>query len=114
LIPDVPAAGMACWIRTRLTCTGDGPTPFGAPSVCTRNCALAGYTGSLCTCSCHRPAGKTPPFPTPPPAPAAKKVARWILSPLNDLTQITARCAELAAIQALVYEFAEMWITHQD
>jgi transposase len=55
-------------------------------------------------------------IPTPPPAPAAKKVASWILTPpgkLADdnraaLAQITARCQELTATRDLVREFADM------
>ena len=54
--------------------------------------------------------------PAPPPAPPAKKVARWILTPPGDLAdddrvalaQITARCAELNATRDLVREFADM------
>jgi transposase len=54
--------------------------------------------------------------PAPPPAPAARKVASWILTPPGKLAsddrsvlaQITARCEELAATQALVREFAGM------
>ena len=54
--------------------------------------------------------------PAPPPAPPAKKVASWILTPPGDLTednraalaQITARCAELDATRALVRDFADM------
>jgi transposase len=54
--------------------------------------------------------------PAPPPAPAARKAASWILTPpgkLADdhraaLAQITARCEELAATRALVREFADM------
>ena len=54
--------------------------------------------------------------PAPPPAPAARKVASWILTPPGKLTddhrsalaQITARCEELAAARGLVREFAEM------
>ena len=54
--------------------------------------------------------------PAPPPAPAARKVASWILTPpgkLADdnraaLTQITARCEELKATRGLVREFADM------
>jgi len=80
-----------------------------------------GYTGSLRTLrrvtAQLRQATTVPP---PPPAPAAKKVARWILTPPGDLAdadraelaQITARCAELAATQALIREFAEM-LCHQ-
>ena len=54
--------------------------------------------------------------PASPPAPPAKKVARWILTPPGKLTdedraalaQITARCAELSATRDLVRDFAEM------
>jgi hypothetical protein len=54
--------------------------------------------------------------PVPPPAPAARKAARWILTPPGDLTgddhaalaQITSRCGELKATRALVREFADM------
>jgi hypothetical protein len=54
--------------------------------------------------------------PAPPPAPPAKKVASWILTPPGDLTddnrtalaQITARCAELKATRDLVRSFADM------
>jgi transposase len=54
--------------------------------------------------------------PAPPPAPAAKKVASWILTPPGDLAdgdraalaQITARCAELQTTRALVRDFADM------
>ena len=76
-----------------------------------------GYTGSLRTLR-RRTARlrQDTTIPAPPPAPAAKKVARWILTPPGDLTdadhaelaQITARCAELAATQTLVRDFAEM------
>ena len=59
-------------------------------------------------------------LPTPPPAPAARKVASWILTPpgkLADadratLAQITARCAELATTRDLVRQFADM-LCHQ-
>ena len=52
----------------------------------------------------------------PPPAPAARKVASWILTPpgkLADadraaLAQITARCQELTATRGLVRDFADM------
>jgi hypothetical protein len=52
----------------------------------------------------------------PPPAPPARKVASWILTPpgkLDDadraaLTQITARCEELKTTRALVRDFADM------
>ena len=54
--------------------------------------------------------------PAPPPAPAARKVASWILTPPGKLTdghraalaQITARCEELNTTRVLVREFAEM------
>ena len=54
--------------------------------------------------------------PAPPPAPPAKKVASWILTPPGELAgdnraalaQITGRCAELAATRDLVREFADM------
>jgi transposase len=54
--------------------------------------------------------------PAPPPAPAAKKVASWILTPPSDLAddnraalaQITGRCEELKATRDLVREFADM------
>jgi transposase len=54
--------------------------------------------------------------PAPPPAPAARKVASWILTPPADLAgddhaalaQITARCEELQATRDLVREFADM------
>ena len=54
--------------------------------------------------------------PTPPPAPKAKKVATWILTPPGKLTDadraalatITDRCTELAAARALVRDFADM------
>jgi hypothetical protein len=54
--------------------------------------------------------------PAPPPAPAAKKVASWILTPPGKLTgddraalaQITARCQELTTTRDLVREFADM------
>jgi len=54
--------------------------------------------------------------PAPPPAPPAKKVASWILTPPGDLTdhnraalaQITGRCEELKQTGALVREFADM------
>jgi transposase len=56
----------------------------------------------------------------PPPAPAARRVASWILTPPGRLTdtdyaalaQITARCEELAAARRLVREFADM-LCHQ-
>jgi transposase len=54
--------------------------------------------------------------PALPPAPAARKVASWVLTPpgkLADdsqaaLAQITARCAELNATRTLVRDFADM------
>ena len=54
--------------------------------------------------------------PAAPPAPKAKEVASWILTPPGDLAdgnraalaQITARCAELNATRDLVREFADM------
>jgi transposase len=54
--------------------------------------------------------------PAPPPAPPAKKVARWILTPPGKLTdedraalaQITARCDELKTTRNLVRDFADM------
>jgi len=54
--------------------------------------------------------------PAPLPAPPAKKVACWILTPPGDLAddnraalaQITARCAELKVTRDLVREFADM------
>ena len=58
--------------------------------------------------------------PAPPPAPAARKVASWILTPPGKLTdddraalaQITARCQELTVTRELVREFADM-LCHQ-
>ena len=55
-------------------------------------------------------------MPAPPPAPPAKKVASWILTPPGDLAdgnraalaQITSRCAELKVARDLVREFADM------
>jgi transposase len=54
--------------------------------------------------------------PTPPPAPAARKVASWLLTPPGKLTdtdraalaQITGRCEELTVTRDLVREFADM------
>ena len=54
--------------------------------------------------------------PAPPPAPPARKVASWILTPPADLAdddraglaQITARCPELAGTRDLVRDFADM------
>jgi transposase len=76
-----------------------------------------GYRGSLCTLrrlTAHL--RRDTAVPAPPPAPPAKKVASWILTPPGDLTgdnraalaQITARCAELKATRDLVREFADM------
>jgi len=58
--------------------------------------------------------------PASPPAPAARKVASWILTPPGKLTdadraalaQITARCEELTTTRNLVREFADM-LCHQ-
>jgi hypothetical protein len=58
--------------------------------------------------------------PAPPPAPAARKVAAWILTPPGKLTdddsaalaRITARCPELTATRDLVRGFADM-LCHQ-
>jgi hypothetical protein len=76
-----------------------------------------GYHGSPRTLRRHtaRPRQDTTP-PAPPPAPAAKKVASWILTPPGKLTddhraalaQTAARCEELTATRALVREFADM------
>jgi transposase len=71
--------------------------------------------------------------PAPPPAPPARKVASWILTPPGNLAdadraalaQITARCEELKVTRALVREFADMlchrhgerleaWATHAE
>ena len=54
--------------------------------------------------------------PAPPPAPAARKVASWLLTPPSKLTdddraalaQITARCPELTTTRDLAREFADM------
>jgi hypothetical protein len=54
--------------------------------------------------------------PGAPPAPPARKVASWILTPPGDLTdgnravlaKITARCPELKAARELVRGFADM------
>lgn len=54
--------------------------------------------------------------PAPPPAPPARKVASWILTPPGKLTdadraalaQITARCEELSVTRTLVREFGDM------
>ena len=76
-----------------------------------------GYSGSLrtlrrLTAQLRRDAA----IPAPPPAPPAKKAARWILTRPGDLTdddradlaQITARCEELKTTRDLVREFADM------
>jgi hypothetical protein len=55
-------------------------------------------------------------IPVPPPAPPARKVASWILTPPAKLTQddraalaqVTARCQELTTTRDLVREFADM------
>jgi transposase len=54
--------------------------------------------------------------PTPPPAPKARQVASWLLTPPSDLTsddraklaQITGRCEELTITRDLVRQFADM------
>jgi transposase len=76
-----------------------------------------GYRGSLRTLRRHT-AGlrQETTRPAPPPAPAAKTVAAWILTPPGNLadddravlTAITARCEELGATRALVCDFASM------
>ena len=76
-----------------------------------------GYRGSLRTLRRHTAQLRqdTAP-PAPPPAPAARKVASWILTPPAKLTddhrtalaQITARCEELTTTRTLVREFADM------
>ena len=76
-----------------------------------------GYRGSLrtlrrVTSKLHRDTA----VPAPPPAPAARKVASWILTPpgkLADadrttLAEITGRCEELKATRSLVRDFADM------
>jgi transposase len=76
-----------------------------------------GYQGSLRTLrrvtARLRQDTAVPPLP---PAPPAKKVACWILTPPGDLAddnrgalaQITARCTELKVTRDLVREFADM------
>lgn len=80
-----------------------------------------GYTGSLRTLRRHTAALRQGTArPTQPPAPASKKVARWILTPpgrlsgehRDALAAITGRCPELAATQTLVRQFADM-LTHR-
>jgi transposase len=76
-----------------------------------------GYRGSLRTLRRHT-AGlrQETTRPAPPPAPAAKTVAAWILTPPGNLTDddraalaaITGRCPELSATGALVRGFASM------
>jgi len=76
-----------------------------------------GYQGSLrtlrrLTATLRRDSA----VPAPPPAPAPRKVASWILTPPADLAdsdrvalkQITARCEELSATRDLVRDFADM------
>jgi transposase len=76
-----------------------------------------GYRGSLRTLRRHTARlRQATTRPAPPPAPAAKTVASWILTPPGSLTdddraalaRITARCEEIAEIRALVREFADM------
>jgi transposase len=76
-----------------------------------------GYTGSLRTLRrLTAQLRRDTDIPAPPPAPAAKKVARWILTPPGKLTDddraalasITARCPELFATRDLIREFADM------
>jgi transposase len=76
-----------------------------------------GYRGSARTLRHYTaPLRKATDRPAPPPAPAPKRVAVWILTPPGSLTaddraalaRITGRCAELAATRALVREFADM------
>jgi transposase len=80
-----------------------------------------GYRGSLRTLRRHTAAlrqGNA--TPAAPPAPASKKVARWILTPPGNLTAghsaalaaITARCPELDATRTLVRQFGDM-LTHR-
>jgi transposase len=76
-----------------------------------------GYQGSLrtlrrLTATLRRDSA----VPKPPPAPAPRKVASWILTPPDDLAaadrtalrQITARCEELSGTRDLVRDFAAM------
>ena len=76
-----------------------------------------GYHGSLRTLRRHTAQlRQTSALQAPPPAPAPKKAASWILTPpakLADadraaLAQITARCPELTATCTLVRDFAGM------
>ncbi len=76
-----------------------------------------GYRGSLRTLRRHTAQlRQATARPAPPPAPASKKVASWILTPPGKLTdtdhaalaKITARCQELTITCALVREFADM------
>jgi len=80
-----------------------------------------GYTGSLRTLRrLTAQLRQDTAVPAPPPAPAARKVASWILTPPGDLAdadratlaQITDRCQELKATRDLVREFADM-LCHQ-
>jgi hypothetical protein len=76
-----------------------------------------GYRGSLRTLRRHT-AGlrQETTRPARPPAPAARTVAAWILTPPGNLTDdaraalaaITGRCPELSATGALVRDFASM------
>ena len=76
-----------------------------------------GYRGSARTLRhCTAPLRKATTCPAPPPVPAPKKVAAWILTPPGSLTagdraalaRITGRCSELATTRAQVREFADM------
>jgi hypothetical protein len=76
-----------------------------------------GYPGSLRTLRRHT-AGlrQTAARKVPPPAPAPRTVASWILTPPSKLTdadrttlgQISARCEEIAITSDLVRQFADM------
>jgi transposase len=76
-----------------------------------------GYRGSARTLRHYTaPLRKATARPAPPPAPAPRKVAVWILTPPGSLApsdrealaRITGRCGELAVTRALVREFADM------
>jgi hypothetical protein len=81
-----------------------------------------GYRGSLRTLRRHT-AGlrQETARPARPPAPAAKTVAAWILTPPGNLTDdaraglaaITGRCPELTATGVLVRDFASMLLHHK-
>ncbi len=82
-----------------------------------REVRARGYRGSLRTLRRHTARLRQQTArPAPPPAPASKKVAAWILTPPGNLTDddraaldaITSRCPELAATRALVRDFASM------